>query len=202
MEELSKVVRVALDINDVLSDTLSPFIQRVNTTLGTSYKVENFTDPRLYFSLDLIPIFIETWIKDWEKISNLVDRELLTMVSKSYKIEIVTAAILPDGTDPMGEARQKWLELHKLDKFPVLLTPFIDNKAGLDYHVFVDDSPNLAVSLSQDRKKSILLVDKPYNKTIEDSINIRRVPDVNHALRFLLRNAKEAKILKDKQKLA
>lgn len=53
-----------------------------------------------------------------------------------------------------------------------------------DYDVHVDDSPNVAADALSDGRH-VVLIDRPYNQSVEDSNRLTRVSDVSEACELL-----------------
>jgi hypothetical protein len=55
-----------------------------------------------------------------------------------------------------------------------------ENKADLDYYMYIDDNPNLALTLKDNQ--FLWLISQPYNQEIEESSQIKRINSIVEAV--------------------
>lgn len=95
------------------------------------------------------------------------------------QLDVVTAH--PDGMMGVDDGKKQWLEDHGIvyDYY----VPVDEDKADLDYDVYIDDKPTLAQNPGD---ATVLLRDQPYNRDIPNmSVSTVRVHSVREASEWL-----------------
>ena len=184
-------MRIALDLDGVLADTMSMWVRVWKEKTGQEVRLEDFDEWSSWKYLgiterEFMKIMNEAW-KRWRYLPPTEDN-LSRKVSKLRslgKVDIVTAR--PRETE---EYAIRWLELHGIEYDDYVWIRDGRSKLSLDYHVFIDDSPIMAGDAAQARKL-VLLYDQPWNRSFEENSFVRRVKGLEEAYE-ILRRSREA----------
>lgn len=184
-------MKIAVDFDSTLADTLSVVLEFMNFKYGTALKAEDVTDwdwkvnaetwnKSGRFSVHFDPVEID---RDFWKVYDLFDSTHLRrtippvdplacgavkwLVKRGHKVEIVTS------NRPAAEMSiRSWLFGHGLDlPLNMIGRKSPKEKAELDYDIYLDDSPKLA-EVMPFTGKTLLLIPQPYNQYIEPSLNV------------------------------
>jgi 5'(3')-deoxyribonucleotidase len=172
------MVKIALDFDNVLADTMNVWIKYYNETYGKSKTKRDIKRWEFWIDLGIseteaFRIFDEVWsdlenLPLMEKNAGVITKELATIA----EIDIVTAV----------KAKIKsWL-----DRKGIIYNDIVYGykKTHLDYSIFIDDSPSLAEELSNE--KICLLYNQPWNQNMsKETKNIIRIYSLNDALNYI-----------------
>jgi len=176
------MLKLALDFDSVLSDTMVNWVQKFNKRKDTSLTKNDVISWTFWNDFDIsideaFDIFAEVW-SDWKNLPptehNLQDKVM--KLTKICSIDVVTAV-----QKNYLQYIKKWLN----DK-GIIYENFVSSdstKANLDYDVFIDDSPSIAQKSSQ-IGKICLLYDQPWNRKVTGK-NIIRIKNLNDAYEFI-----------------
>ncbi|HJU13427.1 MAG TPA: hypothetical protein VJ792_03125 [Candidatus Nitrosotalea sp.] len=176
-------MRIALDVDGVLADVIDAWLAYNNRTRAAIQKSEILEwDFWKKYNIDKFDFYEELSLcwKSWEKIppteSNLsqASKEL----SRLGTVDIVTAR-----EDSTHEDVKKWLRMHGVAFKNYVGVLEGTEKAGLDYDVFIDDSPINAHSMLA-REKSVLLYSQPWNLDFPDP-RAKRIRELREAVSFI-----------------
>lgn len=166
-------MRIALDVDGVLADVIHAWLEYNNKVRPSISKSEisdwDFWKKHNINKFDFYEELSMCW-KSWEGIppteSNLshASREL----SRLGTVDIVTAR-----EDSTHEDVKKWLRMHNVTFKDYVGVLEGTEKAGLDYDVFIDDSPINAHSMLA-KEKSVILYSQPWNLDFPD-MRARRI---------------------------
>lgn len=184
-----KLGRISLDVDETIADVNRHIMALHNSRSSTRHQVSdltdwgwssvNITDQQFY------ELYNAVWRDMSHKIGLLVDKRLLYSIAKHYEIDLVTMrGRVPELEDTVGPLRA-WLERHGVSRFRLVISSVYSQKDVLGYDIYIDDSPVLAQSIAKSGKKVMFLVDKPHNRSFPGAANVRRVSDVNEALRAI-----------------
>ncbi|MCL7387994.1 MAG: hypothetical protein LZ170_05375 [Thaumarchaeota archaeon] len=177
------MLKIALDLDGVLADSISVWLAIWNALKGSSLKLEDVKSWDFWKELGITSgefhrIFYKTW-KNWQLIPptepDLVSK--VSMLEELGKVDIVTSR--PKNT---REYVLKWLERHGLGKKNILFVK--SNKSELDYDVYIDDSPVNAEEIAS-VGKYVALYDRPWNKCVKNTDRIKRVMNLEEAYSFI-----------------
>ena len=183
--KLHRAKRVALDIDFTIADVSKPMLEMHNAVNATNYKREDVTDwdwTSVNMTLDqFYDFYVKAWVDKYHSIGLLVDPKLLREAERYYSLDLVTSR----GGHPMSEKTieplRKWLSHHGLSDIRLVISNLNAEKSELGYDIYIDDSPNLAKKISEDKRKTMFVVDA-HNRSIRSSDNVIKVKDVNEAL--------------------
>jgi len=181
------LIRVALDVDGTLADTMAIWLDNFNKNQNGKFKKRLTSDDishwNFWMALGLdVSEFYKTlsdcWSLRWAEVP-LVENDAPSSIDKLRsiaKVDIVTAR---DGLT--HKFVKKWLAEKNIfyDSY-VGVGGGID-KARLDYDFFIDDSPENALEIVSMQKR-LLLYDQPWNKHIRHP-KISRISKIHDAIR-------------------
>lgn len=154
---------IAVDLDGVLANTMAPVCRMINQRHSTHFEVSSFaqwkaweiaaiTKEEFFRTLD------QAWF-EWSTIPPTEDHiaKKVNQLLEFGRVEIVTGRSL--GT--VGPANS-WLKEQGIQFSSFVRTDSGNDKAGLYYDVFIDDSPELMSQLSSRRKHGVLYT-QPWN---------------------------------------
>lgn len=166
-------LRVALDVEGVLSDTHSITTER-------SDKLEPWMNEQWGFPDDLYDEFMHVsnnlWHNHYEEIppqSDNIGEASDKLIDAGYKVDIVTHRHNQD------EQVKAWLDMHDVH-YRHFLTPSC-SKIECDYDIYVDDKPALAEKVAQRDDKWMVIIDQQYNRDVPYSEHVERATDAYSA---------------------
>lgn len=180
------MLRIALDVDGVLADTMRLWIRLWNRRSGMKIGYEDLVEWDFWRRLGLTSgEFMELMRDAWRMWRELPPTEpnLSEKVARLRtlgRVDIVTAR-------PRDAERYTllWLEAHRIPFDDIVWMRSSRVKASLDYDVFIDDSPHLADGCAL-RAKILLLYDRPWNRGVaEDCRLIRRIRSLDEAYRVI-----------------
>ena len=176
-------LRIALDVDGVLADVITPWLIHNNKVRQTISK-QDITDWDFWqrFNIDRFTFYEElsTCWHDWSQIppteQNLSDT--VRDMSAYAQIDIVTAR--EKSTDSYVKS---WLDSHKITYDNYVSVVDGPMKADLDYDIFIDDSPLNASSFLRNGK-TVMLYSQPWNRDLA-SVGLRRISRLSQAVTLL-----------------
>lgn len=181
--------RISLDVDDTIANIMSPLLMLHNSINSSDYEASDVTDWSWrgvnLTTEQFYELYNKVWMNFTERIDCIVDKKLLLRLAKHYEIDLVTSRGNVPKLEETVKPLKKWLARHGISKFRLVISSEYSPKDTLGYDIYIDDSPLLAERIANDKKKILLLIDSPYNKHIKEASNIKRVSDVNEALRSL-----------------
>lgn len=178
------MIRIAIDFDNVLADTTGVWIKYYNRMYNKSL---NKSEIQEYYFWDRLGISEEEAFKLFSIVwSNWKDLPLLETYSptivnelgKTSQVDIVTSAISSVGNSE-GNI-EGWLRQNNFKFSKIVYTL---EKGKLDYDIFIDDSPYVAVEIARNNK-ICLLYDQPWNRMLK-SRNITRVKNLFEVESFI-----------------
>lgn len=185
-------MRIALDLDGVLADSISVWVRVWNSFGRKQISVDDIIEWDFWKTLGITEkefhrIFYIAW-KNWHLIppSEHDITYKVSLLESLGKVDIVSAR--PRNTVKFV---MLWLERHGLgDKKLVLLGPGA-KKHELGYDFYIDDSPINAVEIASSNKY-VLLYDRPWNRSLRDGERLRRVKSLTEAYEFIRSVLKDA----------
>jgi 5'(3')-deoxyribonucleotidase len=155
------MIKVALDFDNVLADTMTAWINIYNEKYSKRVKKSDIIAWEFWPILKIQKeeadeIFKSVWT-NWEEL-HPIEEDIGLMVDRlrtSCELDIVTAA--------KGHVKE-WLRHHGVNYNKLV---YSSNKTSLDHKVFIDDSPDDALILGIN-KQVCLLYNQPWNQPHKD----------------------------------
>ncbi len=176
------MLKIALDFDSVLSDTMVRWVQLFNEKRNTNLTKTDVVSWTFWndfgISIDeAFGIFEKAW-SDWKNLPSTEDN-IVDSVKKLANISYV------DIVTDVRESHLQYIKMWLNDK-GIIYENFVSSngtKTNLDYDVFIDDSPSIAQKASQ-IGKICLLYDQPWNRKVTGK-KITRIKNLNDAYEFI-----------------
>ncbi len=162
-------LKVAVDLDGVLAETMEVWCKRANQEFGKSLKLEDLNTWASWEVVDIpkndfYRILDEVW-DSWRDIPP-TEPEIagkLARIERFGRIDIVTGRSLNT-----VESVKKWLRYHKVRYENFVRVRGWRDKVHLDYDVFIDDAPELMPLISRSPLLWGILYDRPWNRDVVD----------------------------------
>lgn len=179
-------MKIALDLDGVLADTMRVWVTLWNKKGKKKIRFEDITSWDFWKGLNITSdefnlIFNTVW-KFWDKIpptEEMID-EKVRRLNKLGHVDIVTGRTL----DTAEEAKM-WLNSYDIEFRNFIIVPPEKGKWELNYDVFIDDAPNVAMGAIK-MEKYVLLYDRPWNRDVKPVGKIVRITSLSEAVDILL----------------
>ncbi|MGB9732861.1 MAG: 5' nucleotidase, NT5C type [Candidatus Micrarchaeia archaeon] len=162
-----KAKTICIDIDGTLAHSIKNWLEILEKERGISKNVEELNKYKIEEILGLereevLEIFRKAWSKydEIEVIGNAP--EVISRLHSKYTINIMTGSVAKDGE------LKAWLEINKIpyDNFVHLQKE--SEKLEINGDIFVEDNPDIALSLSKKGKK-VILIERPWNKSYKNN---------------------------------
>ena len=165
---------LALDVESVLADIHTAWITHYNKPF-TNSDIQDWD----FQTLSRYNESLETFLKEtdplWENEPHITIPPIVNNLKHSTMhlkpFDIVTSRRTLGGI-------KEWLDHHKIEYRAIVY--IAEDKSELNYDVFVDDNPNLALSLKENQ--FLWLISRPYNQYLEESSQLRRVSSIHEVM--------------------
>ena len=176
---------IAIDVDEVLAGVHGVMIAEYNRAKGTNYTINDHADWD-FKSIgsnyaEMMGFYVDAWQNHNQEIRLLADPEKIRELGQYFVIDAPSSRGRDGVTDGACDGLMEWWERNKLEWFPFFCDSTKIDKLRLEYPVYIDDSPKLAEKIVSRNDNFLLLVDKPYNRHIEECSNILRTADFNSA---------------------
>ncbi len=177
---MNRLVRIALDFDSVLSDTMRSWTCKHNQLYGTEFSKSDIKSWEFWEDLNVDvttkdQCFQEAW-RDWqnlpatepdldkkvEELSNFGDIDVVTNVDKNH-LDYV----------------RNWLENRNIKVQEIKHAG--EEKIRLPYNLFIDDSPILAEDAEKNNKKCFVY-NQEWNVHIQQSEHVSRIHSLTDAI--------------------
>lgn len=177
------MLKIALDFDSVLSDTMIAWTKKFNEENGTELTKDSITcwkfweDPQINIELDYAVVFFRKSWEDWENLPATEENldQKVDKLSEYGTIDIVTNV-----DETHLKYVKKWLDNGKINVNEVKHAAGSE-KISLPYNLFIDDSPSLA-NLAKANNKNCFVYHQQWNIHIENSETVTRVNSLAHAI--------------------
>lgn len=180
METTTKTLKVSLDFDGVLADTISILLEIIEEKYDKKYQYDQVTNWGIFYNewgikkKHLWKLFEECTQRlcDYPVVDENANH-IIFLLKREFDIDLVTSNVgtkedILDKLESMGIR-----STYHFDEF-VQLEPE-DDKATLGYNIYIDDNPNLVEKIGDDQ--FLFLYDQPWNQHIENRENVVRVYD-------------------------
>ena len=170
------VLRIAVDLDGVLADTMVTFCKILNQHHSTQFTVNSFVQWNAW-QIAHIPkdeffrTLDEAWF-EWENIPAVEDHigEAVEGIHRFGRVDVVTGR-----SQVTVQAAMNWLKEHKIPYDAFVRTESTKAKARLSYDVFIDDSAELMSLVASSLDKCGILYTQPWNRNAGDMQRVFRV---------------------------
>ncbi len=169
-------LRIAVDLDGVLAETMEAWCKRANDFLGTSYTISDLDTwaswRKLGITRDQFFHFLDEAWEDWETIPPTEPRlaEKVRKTARSGQIDVVTGR-----SKESVRAAKHWLADQNIPYERFVRVPGWKDKIFLNYDVYIDDAPELMPLISRNPLMWGILYSRPWNKTVPELRQVFRV---------------------------
>ena len=169
-------MKIAVDLDGVLAETMTAWCEKANKELGTRLKLDDIDSwaswMKLGVSKDQFYRLLDSAWDDWENVPPTETR-LAGKVARIQSLGIVD--IVTGRSRRTVESARNWLEQHKIPFERFVRVPGVRDKVYLDYDVYIDDAPDLMPLISRNPVKHGILYERPWNRNMHDMPRIFKV---------------------------
>ena len=178
-------LRIAVDLDGVLAESMLVWCKRANEEFGTHLKMEDLDSWSSWkkFAIskdDFYRILDESW-DEWQKIPP-TEPELAEKVARIEKfgdLDIVTGR-----SKRTVDAARSWVDDQKVRYRRFVRVLGWRDKTLLNYDVYIDDAPDLMPLISRSLTSWGVLYERPWNKNVGDMPKVlkakswRQIPEL------------------------
>lgn len=170
---------IALDVEGVLADTHAATAERSDFLEPRNCPPPNWEFPSDEHFEEFMHVSQNLWHNHSHEIPPMVDGlwKATRKLSRRHNVDIVTSRTNVDSQII------DWLNAYNVYYEDFHVARDSKNDVG-HYDVHVDDSPSVAAEALADHR-CVVLIDRPYNQSFENSTRLTRVSDVSEACEFL-----------------
>jgi 5'(3')-deoxyribonucleotidase len=181
-----KRLRIAVDLDGVLAESMLVWCERANKEFGTKLKMEDLDGWSSWKKFDISKddfyrILDESW-DDWKQVpatepglANKVAR-----IGKFGDVDIVTGR-----SKSTEQAAMDWVEHQKIRYSHFVRVAGWRDKIVLNYDVYIDDAPDLMSLVSQNPLSWAILYDRPWNRSVPNMPKVLRAESWKQVPGFL-----------------
>ena len=174
-------LRIAVDLDGVLAESMLVWCERANKEFGTSFRIEDLDSWSWWRTSaisrdDFYRILDECW-EDWEEIPP-TEPGIAGKVQRVWKfgeLDVVTGR-----SRRTEEAARLWIEHQKVRYNRFVRVSGWRDKLCLDYDVYIDDAPDLMPLISRKPGAWAVLYDRPWNRTVPGMPKVLRTEGWKH----------------------
>lgn len=175
-------LKIAVDIDGVLSKTMEYFVFHLNSTYGRNFSIHditqyNFTSLEKYFSFSLYDELlrvIDTSLEDFKIHEH--SKDILQGFKEKHSFSVLTSR-----SDIFGERSKKWIEKHYgedvfEDVYTLEASGFScksDFCVQHNFDLLLEDQPNYALN-TRDKGIGVILLCRPWNQDVSTCDLLRR----------------------------
>jgi 5'(3')-deoxyribonucleotidase len=165
----NQAVRIALDLDGVLAETMDAWCKKANQEYGRALKLEDLTSWASWNILgiskdDFYRILDGVW-SSWKEIPptepNIAGK--VAKIRPYGQVDIVTGRSIRT-----INSVKKWLEYNKVEYDEFVRVRGWRDKVRLDYDIYIDDAPELMPLISKTLQSWGILYDRPWNRDVVD----------------------------------
>jgi len=169
-------LRIAVDLDGVLAETMEAWCKRANDFLGTNYTITDLDTWASWRKLGItreqfFQFLNEAW-DDWQSIPPTEPRlaEKVRKITNAGQIDVVTGR-----SKESVRAAKQWLADQNIPYERFVRVPGWKDKIFLNYDVYIDDAPELMPLISRNPLMWGILYSRPWNRTVPELRQIFRV---------------------------
>jgi len=175
-ESRAEHLRIAVDLDGVLAETMEAWCKRANDFLGTNYTIADLDTWASWRKLGItreqfFQFLDEAW-DDWQSIPPTEPRlsEKVRKITGEGQIDVVTGR-----SRESVRAAKQWLADQNIPYKRFVRVPGWKDKIFLNYDVYIDDAPELMPLISRNPLMWGILYSRPWNRTVPELRQIFRV---------------------------
>lgn len=182
---LSKL-RIAVDLDGVLAETMTAWCALVNEEFGTRLTIDDIDGWASWrkFGIskdDFFRLLDGAW-EDWEK----VPPTETGLAAKVRKVETLGSLDIVTGRSRKTVSSAKsWLAHHRISYHRFIRVDGWRDKVLLNYDVYIDDAPDLMPLVSRNPAMRAILYERPWNRDLSTMRGVVRVKGWNQIPRVL-----------------
>ena len=160
-------LKIAVDLDGVLAETMEAWCKRANEFLGTNYTLSDLDTwaswRKLGITRDQFFQFLDEAWDDWESIPPTEHRlaEKVRKIARLGQIDVVTGR-----SKESVRAAKSWLADQDIEYRQFVRVPGWRDKIFLNYDVYIDDAPELMPLISRNPMMWGILYSRPWNRTV------------------------------------
>ena len=169
-------LRIAVDLDGVLADTITSFCKILNKRYSTHFTVESFDRWNAWQNAgisqnEFLGTLDEAWL-DWRSIQTMEENlsEKVGKLATFGQVDIVTGRSLHT-----VQYAKAWLKEQHIPFDTFIRTQSTNAKVKLSYDLFVDDSPDLMALIASTLDSHGILYTQPWNRMAPEMPRIVRV---------------------------
>ena len=169
-------LKIAVDLDGVLAETMEAWCKRANDFLGTNYTISDLDTwaswRKLGITRDQFFQFLDEAWDDWETIPPTEPglSEKVGKIARFGLIDVVTGR-----SKESVHAAKRWLSDQEIEYRRFVRVPGWKDKIFLNYDVYIDDAPELMPLISRNPMMWGILYSRPWNRSVSDLRQIFRV---------------------------
>jgi uncharacterized HAD superfamily protein len=169
-------LKIAVDLDGVLAETMEAWCTRANEFLGTNYTLSDLDTwaswRKLGITRDQFFQFLDEAWDDWKTIPPTEPglAEKVRKIARLGQIDVVTGR-----SKESVRAAKHWLADQEIEYRRFVRVPGWKDKIFLNYDVYIDDAPELMPLISRNPMMWGILYSRPWNKTVPELHQIFRV---------------------------
>ncbi len=174
-ESRSEKLKIAVDLDGVLAETMVAWCRKANEELGTHLTIEDLDTWASWKKVgiskdDFYRILDETW-ETWEEIPSTETNiaEKVAKIESTGSVDIVTGR-----SKRTVEAARNWLADQGVRYRRFVRVLGWRDKVFLNYDVYIDDAPELMPLVSRSPTAWGILYDRPWNRDVPDMPKVHK----------------------------
>jgi uncharacterized HAD superfamily protein len=179
-------LKIAVDLDGVLAESMVVWCELANREFGTSFKLDDLDSWSWWRNSpisrdDFYRILDESW-EEWKQIPPTEPRiaSWVSRIRRFGELDVVTGR-----SQKTVEAAKKWVDYQKVRYNRFVRVSGWREKADLDYDVFIDDAPDLMPLISRRLTVWGILYERPWNQTVPDLRKVLRAKSWKQIPRIL-----------------
>ena len=173
-------LRIAVDLDGVLAESMVVWCRLANEEFGTRLKMKDLDSwsawKKSQISKDDFYRILDASWDDWRDIPPTEPRiaRKVARIEKFGDIDVVTGR-----SKRTEEAAKNWIDSQRIQYGHFVRVQGWRDKIYLDYDVYIDDAPYLMPLVSHDPKAWAILYDRPWNQSVSEMPKVQRAESWN-----------------------
>ncbi len=197
-EKKCRILKLAIDVDGVILDIMSPFCHYLNEKFNTNYAIQDIVEWDSFLQWNLPEKEIDTafnLILNNKILAPLIDEDIpriLELLNQTWSVDIVTAREKENRENLVEILKYHGIvkTIHYRELIMVEKTP-PDSKLKHEHDIFIDDNPYLIDAMLDYPEKYLLLFNQPWNQTDIRAKNIIRIFSWKEVIEIIFRYSQE-----------